>query len=128
MRFRWDWLEPVVRAPYVPTLGPVPPGAVKAELFDSVLGLARTGRFLRFDKDRRWMDTKDEFVILDEVVHTAAETIVPALTRSSATTSTAWWTARSLGRPVRSPTLSARTAFNSSISASRPGTRTGLSS
>jgi hypothetical protein len=80
MRFRWDWLEPVVRAPYVPTLGPVPPGAVTAELFDSVLGLARTGRFLPFDKDRRWMDAKDEFVIVDEVVHTSAETIVPALT------------------------------------------------
>lgn len=68
-----------MRAPYVPTLGPVLPEAVGVGLFAAVLGVARTGRFLPFDKDRRWMTTKDERVLVGDVVHTAAETIVPVL-------------------------------------------------
>ena len=28
MAIRWDWLQPVVTAPYVPALGPVHPGAL----------------------------------------------------------------------------------------------------
>ncbi|CND73145.1 Predicted acetyltransferase [Mycobacterium tuberculosis] len=79
MGFRCDWLEPVIRVPYVPTLGPMPPGTVGADLFDAVLDVAHTGRFLPFDKDRRWTPTKDERVLVGDIVHTPAETIVPAL-------------------------------------------------
>ncbi|WP_433228550.1 GNAT family N-acetyltransferase [Actinomadura formosensis] len=79
MGFRCDWLEPVLRVPYVPTLGPMPPETVGADLFDAVLDVADTGRFLPFDKDRRWTATKDERVLAGDIVHTAAETIVPAL-------------------------------------------------
>ncbi|WP_344899565.1 GNAT family N-acetyltransferase [Actinomadura meridiana] len=57
----------------------MPPEAVCAELFDAVLDVAHSGRFLPFDKDRRWAATKDEWVLVGDIVHTAAETIVPAL-------------------------------------------------
>jgi len=79
MRFRWDWLQPVMRAPYVPALGPMPPEAINAELFNAVLDLAQSSAFLPYDKDRRWMETKDEQILAAEVVHTPAETIVPTL-------------------------------------------------
>ncbi|RBQ20218.1 GNAT family N-acetyltransferase [Spongiactinospora rosea] len=68
-----------MHAPFVPTLGPMPPETVGAALFDAVLGVALTGGFLPFDKDRRWTATKDERVLVGDVVHTAAETIVPAM-------------------------------------------------
>ncbi len=80
MRFRWDWLRPVMRAPYVPALGPMPPEAITADLFNAVLDVAGTGEFLPFDKDRRWTARKDERVLVDQVMHTSAETLVPALT------------------------------------------------
>ncbi|NEA22221.1 GNAT family N-acetyltransferase [Actinomadura bangladeshensis] len=57
----------------------MPPETVGAGLFDAVLDVANTGRFLPFDKDRRWTSTKDERVLVNDIVHTAAETIVPAL-------------------------------------------------
>lgn len=60
MRFRWDWLSPVVPIPYVPTLGPVQPRALSAQLFNSVVDIANMGRFLSYDKDRRWSGEKDE--------------------------------------------------------------------
>lgn len=79
MRLRWDWLEPVVLAPYVPALGPVAPGALTAGMFDDVVAVSGTGRFLPYDKDRRWSDRKDEHVIAGEITHTAAATVIPTL-------------------------------------------------
>ncbi|QKW32821.1 GNAT family N-acetyltransferase [Actinomadura sp. NAK00032] len=57
----------------------MPPETVGADLFNAVLDVAHTGRFLPFDKDRRWTSTKDERVLVGDIVHTPAETIVPAL-------------------------------------------------
>ncbi|MGH3941213.1 MAG: GNAT family N-acetyltransferase [Pseudonocardiaceae bacterium] len=78
-RFRWDWLCPVTPVPYVPTLGPVRPAALSAELFDAVVGNAGTDRFLPYDKDRRWSSTKDERVIVEEVIHQPGLTVIPTL-------------------------------------------------
>ncbi|MGH3773072.1 MAG: GNAT family N-acetyltransferase [Pseudonocardiaceae bacterium] len=78
MRFRWDWLSPVVRVPYVPTLGPVHPRALSAELFDAVVDVAGTGKFLPHDKDRRWSSTKDE-QISGMIIHEPGLTIIPTL-------------------------------------------------
>ena len=60
MALRWDWLQPLVTAPCVPTLGPVHPQAVTASLFADLIEVAGTGRLLPYDKDRRWADRKDE--------------------------------------------------------------------
>lgn len=79
MLFRWDWLSPVVTVPYVPTLGPVGPGALSAEVFNAVLDVADTGRFLPCDKDRRWSSTKDERAIVDEIIHEPGRTVIPTL-------------------------------------------------
>lgn len=78
MRFRWDWLSPVVSVPYVPTLGPVHPRALSAELFGAVVDVAGTGRFLPYDKDRRWSSTKDE-QIHGRIIHEPGLTIIPTL-------------------------------------------------
>ncbi|MGH3721675.1 MAG: GNAT family N-acetyltransferase [Pseudonocardiaceae bacterium] len=78
MHFRWDWLSPVVRVPYVPTLGPVHPRALSAELFGAVVDVAGTGRFLPYDKDRRWSSTKDE-QIAGGIIHKPGLTIIPTL-------------------------------------------------
>jgi len=79
MLFRWDWLSPVVAVPYVPTLGPVGPGALSAELFKAVVEVADTGRFLPYDKDQRWSSMKDERVIVDEIIHEPGRTVIPTL-------------------------------------------------
>ncbi|WP_405638716.1 pentapeptide repeat-containing protein [Streptomyces sp. NBC_00019] len=48
MRLRWDWLGPVVQAPYVPTIGPVHPSVLTEALFTDTLIAACTDRwFLR---------------------------------------------------------------------------------
>lgn len=60
MDIRWDWLQPVLTAPYVPTLGPARPQAITAGLFADVLHIAGTGRFLPHDKDRRWAARKND--------------------------------------------------------------------
>lgn len=78
MRFRWDWLSPVARVPYVPTLGPVHPRTLSAELFDAVVDMAGTGRFLPYDKDRRWSSTKDEQVV-GRIIHEPGLTIIPTI-------------------------------------------------
>lgn len=78
-RFRWDWLCPVIPVPYVPTLGPVRPAALSAELFDAVVDNADTDRFLPYDKDRRWSSTKDERVIVEEIIHQPGLTVIPTL-------------------------------------------------
>lgn len=77
MRFQWDWLSPVIAVPYVPTLGPVVPGALSAELFNSVVDVADTGLFLPYDKDRRWSRMKDELVIVKEIIHEPDRTVIP---------------------------------------------------
>ncbi|WP_323187315.1 hypothetical protein [Streptomyces sp. NBC_00124] len=62
---RWDWLRPVVQAPYVPTIGPVHPSVLTEALFTDTLIAACTDRwFLRYDKDIRWLDSKDETVLM----------------------------------------------------------------
>jgi hypothetical protein len=63
MALRWDWLQPLITAPYVPTLGPVYPQAVTASLFADLIEVAGTSRLLPYDKDRRWADRKDEQVL-----------------------------------------------------------------
>ena len=79
MRFQWDWLRPVVTVPYVPTLGPVGPGALSAELFNAIADVADTSLFLPYDKDRRWSNTKNEQVIVNEIIHEPDRTVIPTL-------------------------------------------------
>ncbi len=77
MGLRWDWLEPVMTAPYVPTLGPVHPAAVTPSLFADVIKIAGTGRFLPHDKDRRWADHKDEQVLAGAITQEPGLMLVP---------------------------------------------------
>ncbi|WP_327290036.1 GNAT family N-acetyltransferase [Streptomyces sp. NBC_01198] len=79
MRFRWDWLRPVVTAPYVPTIGPVHPSVLTEDLFADILRTAGTRRFLLYDKDLRWSDTKDERVLAEDIAHRPGETLIPTL-------------------------------------------------
>ncbi|RPF30376.1 GNAT family N-acetyltransferase [Streptomyces sp. TLI_185] len=82
MRFRWDWLRPVVLAPYVPTIGPVHPSVLTEDLFTDTLIAASTERwFLRYDKDIRWSETKDEVVLVEDIVHRPGETLIPTLSQ-----------------------------------------------
>ncbi|MEV0471974.1 GNAT family N-acetyltransferase [Streptomyces prunicolor] len=82
MRFRWDWLRPVVSAPYVPTIGPVHPSVLTEDLFTDTLIAASTDRwFLRYDKDIRWSDSKDETVLVEGIAHRPGETLIPTLSR-----------------------------------------------
>ncbi|WP_116215164.1 GNAT family N-acetyltransferase [Streptomyces olivoreticuli] len=84
MRFRWDWLRPEITTPYVPTIGPVHPDTLGLELFADITDIADTGRFLPYDKDRRWSDTKTESVLVEDVGHGPHETLIPALSRRGA--------------------------------------------
>jgi GNAT superfamily N-acetyltransferase len=80
MLFRWDWLRPVLTAPVVPTLGPVHPHALTADLFEATLVAAASERhFLPYDKDRRWGAEKQEAVLPDDVVHHPDHTLIPTL-------------------------------------------------
>lgn len=79
MRFRWDWLRPVLTAPYVPTIGPVHPSVLTEDLFADILRTAGTRRFLPYDKDLRWSDTKDERVLAEDITHRPGETLIPTL-------------------------------------------------
>ncbi|MFD8823143.1 GNAT family N-acetyltransferase [Streptomyces sp. NPDC059605] len=81
MFFRWDWLQPQLTAPIVPTLGPVHPDALTVDLFEDTLRAAETGDFLPYDKDRRWGGEKDEKVLREDVVHQPEHTLIPTLTR-----------------------------------------------
>ena len=69
----------MVTVPYVPTLGPVGPRALSEEVFNAVVDVADTGRFLPYDKDRRWSSTKDERIIVDEIIHEPGRTVIPTL-------------------------------------------------
>ncbi|WP_327691091.1 GNAT family N-acetyltransferase [Streptomyces sp. NBC_00461] len=85
MRFRWDWLRPVVLAPYVPTIGPVHPSVLTEDLFtDTLIAASTDRRFLRYDKDIRWSDSKVETVLVEAVVHRPGETLIPTLSRRGA--------------------------------------------
>ncbi|WP_329416596.1 GNAT family N-acetyltransferase [Streptomyces sp. NBC_00704] len=79
MRFRWDWIGPVMAVPYVPTLGPAHPGEPLSDLFAAVVAVAGTGRFLPHDKDRRWSGRKTERVLVDAIEHDRRRTLVPTL-------------------------------------------------
>jgi hypothetical protein len=48
----------VVPVPYVPALGPVQPRLLSVELFNAVVDIADTDRFLSYDKNRRWSSKK----------------------------------------------------------------------
>ncbi|MQS11996.1 GNAT family N-acetyltransferase [Streptomyces kaniharaensis] len=80
MDLRWDLLRPVMCVPYFPTLGPLHPEAVSAELLAEVFAVAGTGEFLPHDKDRRWSDHKDEHVLVDAVIQDQARTLIPTIT------------------------------------------------
>lgn len=79
MRFHWGWIEPVMPVPYVPTLGPARWGDPFPELLEAVVDVAGTGRFLSHDKDRRWGETKTEWVLVDAIEHDQKQTLVPTL-------------------------------------------------
>ncbi|MFJ8848009.1 GNAT family N-acetyltransferase [Streptomyces cyaneofuscatus] len=81
MFFRWDWLQPQLTAPIVPTLGPVHPDALSVGIFEDILRAADTGGFLPYDKDRRWGGEKDEKVLREDVVHQRERTLIPTLMR-----------------------------------------------
>jgi hypothetical protein len=82
MRFRWDWLRPVVTAPFVPAIGPVHPSVLTEDLFADILTAASTDqRFLRYDKDIRWSERKNENVLTQDIVHRPGETLIPTLSR-----------------------------------------------
>lgn len=81
MRLDWGWLHPVMRVPYVPTLGAVHPHTLGPDLFQQVWDVSGTGRFLAHDRDARWFPAKDEHVLTDAVVHDPNATLVPALSR-----------------------------------------------
>lgn len=84
MRLTWDWLLPVIPVPYVPTIGPVHPGALVPALFTDIVNVASTGTFLPYDKDQRWADRKDETVLPDQIEHTSEATLIPTLARRGA--------------------------------------------
>lgn len=65
--------------PYVPTLGPVRPGDPVPDMFEAVVEVAGTGRFLPYDKDRRWSPVKAESVLVDAIEHDRTQTLVPTL-------------------------------------------------
>ena len=50
VEIRWDWLEPLVTVPYVPTLGLAHPAAITPGLFMEVIGIAGTGGSYRTTK------------------------------------------------------------------------------
>jgi hypothetical protein len=75
---RWEWLQPLIAVPYVPALGPVHPGCLTATLLADVLAVAGTGRFLPYDKDRRWSDRKDERVLTRDIIQQPGLVLIPA--------------------------------------------------
>jgi GNAT superfamily N-acetyltransferase len=79
MGIRWDYLQPVMTAPYVPTLGPAHPAAVTPGLFAEVIEIAETRRFLPHDKDRRWADRKDEQILPEAITQEPGLVMIPTL-------------------------------------------------
>ena len=83
MQIRWDWLHPVMTAPYVPTLGPAHPQAIAPQLFVEAVEITGTGRFLPYDKDRRWGDRKDEHVLAGAIAQQPGMVLVPTFSSRS---------------------------------------------
>ena len=83
MQIRWDWLHPVMTAPYVPTLGPAHPQAITPQLFAEAVEITGTGRFLPYDKDRRWASIKDEHVLAGAIVQQPGLVLVPTFSSRS---------------------------------------------
>ncbi|MDQ0578299.1 GNAT family N-acetyltransferase [Streptomyces rishiriensis] len=79
MPLRWDWLRPVVAVPFVPTIGPVHPSVLTMDLFADTLTAATTGRFLHYDKDIRWSNSKTETILVADIVHRPGQTLIPTL-------------------------------------------------
>ena len=79
MGLRWDWLQPLMTAPYVPALGPAHPQAVTPGLFANIVQVAGTGRFLPHDKDRRWVGRKDEHVLVGTITQEPGLVLIPTL-------------------------------------------------
>ena len=79
MRLHWDWLHPMMRVPYVPTLGPVHPREAGPALFQHVFDIADCGEFLPHDRDARWFAAKDEHVLTEAVLHDPHVTLIPTL-------------------------------------------------
>ncbi|MEY9844913.1 GNAT family N-acetyltransferase [Streptacidiphilus sp. MAP5-3] len=79
MDLSWDLLRPVMRVPYVPTLGPIHPDALGPDLLADVLAVAGTGRFLPYDKDHRWSGVKDERIMPQDVEHGPDRTVIPTI-------------------------------------------------
>ncbi|MEV7603130.1 GNAT family N-acetyltransferase [Kitasatospora sp. NPDC089797] len=69
-----------VSVPYLPTLGPLHPDAMSSELLEDVFAVAGSGGFLSHDKDRRWADRKDEWVVVDDIVQDRERTLIPTIT------------------------------------------------
>ncbi|MFF5968308.1 GNAT family N-acetyltransferase [Streptomyces collinus] len=86
MRFRWDWIEPVLSVPYVPTLGPARPDDPLHAMFEAVVAAAGTGEFLPFDKDARWFDSKAEHVLVEHIRHDPHRTLIPTLVQGRSRT------------------------------------------
>ena len=83
MQIRWDWLQPVMTAPYVPTLGPAHPQAITPQLFAEAVQITGTGRFLPHDKDRRWAALKDEQVLAGAITQQPGLMLVPTFSSRS---------------------------------------------
>ncbi|MFJ7907202.1 GNAT family N-acetyltransferase [Kitasatospora sp. NPDC096204] len=80
MELSWDLLHPVMSAPYLPTLGPLHPDALSADLLADLLSVAGTGEFLPHDKDRRWSERKDEQLLVGDVHQDRLRSLIPTLT------------------------------------------------
>lgn len=48
-------------------------------MFEAIISVADTGRFLIYDKDKRWFVGKDEYILVPEIIHTPELIVVPAL-------------------------------------------------
>jgi hypothetical protein len=77
MGLRWDWLQPVTTVPCVPALGLAHQQAITPGLFDDVIEIAGTGRFLPHDKDRRWADRKGEHVLAGAITQEPGLVLIP---------------------------------------------------
>ncbi|MGK5533490.1 GNAT family N-acetyltransferase [Streptomyces sp. URMC 129] len=65
----------------MPTLGPVHPSVFTDDLFTHTLMVASSRRFLVYDKDARWSATKEEHILVDEIIHSLGETLIPTISR-----------------------------------------------
>lgn len=52
---------------------------MSADLFNAVVDVANTGRFLPCDKDQRWFAKKDERVLSGEILHSSDRTVIPSV-------------------------------------------------